>query len=101
MPPALSPWLQRDDHLDDPPGGAVFRVSMPASIEGFVHSRFEGAQRIEFCHTDSHVLVRRGWSALAEGCVPMDQGRLVLPLTEKNRWTFRIVSSLVLDGCTE
>ncbi len=74
---ALSPWLQRDDHPDDPQGGAVFRVSMPASIESFVRSRFEGAQRIEFCHTDSHVLVRRGWSALAEGCVPTDEDRVI------------------------
>jgi hypothetical protein len=39
-----------------------------------------GAQRLEFCHTERHVVVRRGWTPLAEGCVPED-GDTVVPLT--------------------
>ena len=47
---------------------AVFANSMPASIEAFVAARLPAATRVEFCHNERHVLIRRGWELIAEGC---------------------------------
>lgn len=68
----LSPWLNRDDHPEEELAQARFVVSMPESIEAFVRSRVPGAERLELCHTERHVLLRRGWQPLADGCVPED-----------------------------
>ena len=74
---ALSPWLQRDDHPEADLRQALLRVSMPASIESFVRDRVPGAERLEFCHTDKHVVVRRGWEPIADGCVPEAQDTVI------------------------
>ena len=67
---AFSPFLNRDDHPKEDLAQAQFRVSMPAAIEGFVRQRVPGATRVEICHTEKHVVVRRGWEPIANGCVP-------------------------------
>lgn len=67
---AFVPWLNNDDHPAEDQAQALYRVSMPAAIEGFVRAQVPGAQRLEFCHTERHVVVRRGWAPIAEGCVP-------------------------------
>jgi hypothetical protein len=76
---SLSPWLNRDDHPEEDLAQAHFVVSMPESIETFVRGRVPSAERLELCHTDRHVLLRRGWVPLADGCVPED-GDTVIPL---------------------
>lgn len=76
---AFSPWLNRDDHPEEELAQAQFVVSMPASIESFVRDRVPGAQRLELCHTDKHVLLRRGWQLLADGCVA-EEGDTVIAL---------------------
>ncbi len=76
---AFSPWLNRDDHPEEELAQAHFVVSMPESLEGFVRQRVPAAERLELCHTDQHVLLRRGWEPLADGCVPQD-GDTVIPL---------------------
>ncbi len=77
---ALVPFVHRDDHPDADLQAKHFRVSMPASIEAFVHRRVSGATRVELCHTDAHMLIHRGWDAVAEGCVP-GEGDTVIPLS--------------------
>jgi hypothetical protein len=80
---AFVPWLHHDDHPRDDVANAVYRVSMPAAIDAFVRARVPGATRLEFCHTERHVVVRRGWSPIAPGCnaerddtvIPLDEGR--------------------------
>ena len=67
---SLVPWLHNDDHPPDDLAQWRYRVSMPASIEAFVRQRLPDAQRIEICHADRRVVVRRGWDAIAEGCQP-------------------------------
>lgn len=74
---ALSPWLHRDDHPEADLVQARLRVSMPASIEAFVRGRFPDAQRLEFCHTERHAVIHRGWDAIADGCVPGDNDIVV------------------------
>ena len=67
---AFVPWLHNDDHPAADQASAIYRVSMPAAIENFVRTQVPGAQRLEFCHTERHVVVRRGWAPIAEGCIP-------------------------------
>jgi hypothetical protein len=67
---ALVPWLHSDDHPRDDLDHFVYRVSMPASIEAFVHANVPEATRLEFCHTQHIVVIRRGWEPIAEGCRP-------------------------------
>ena len=64
------PWVHRGDHPADDLARQVFQVSMPASIDAFVHQRHPQARRVEFCHTDRHVVVRHGWVPLPEDCQP-------------------------------
>jgi hypothetical protein len=76
---SLSPWLHSADHPAEDLAATRFRVSMPASLEAFVHQRWPTAQRVEFCHTTTQVVVRRGWRAIGERCEP-EAGDTVLAL---------------------
>ncbi|MFY7867833.1 DUF2145 domain-containing protein [Roseateles sp.] len=68
---AAIPWVHNDDHPRTDLQAARYRVSMPASIEAFVQTALPGAQRLEFCQTQQHVLLRRGWvPGLAADCQP-------------------------------
>ncbi len=67
---AFVPWLHRDDHPEADLREAQIRISMPVAIEAFVHREVPGATRMEFCHNDRHMVVRRGWEPIAEGCTP-------------------------------
>lgn len=66
---AFIPWLHQDDHPEDDLAANRFRVSMPAAIEAFVHTTMPTATRLEICHTDRQVVIRHGWTPIAEGCV--------------------------------
>jgi hypothetical protein len=66
----LLPWLHTDDHPRQNMEAAQFQVSMPASIEAFVHSRLPEATRIEVCYTAQHIVVHNGWEPVAPGCQP-------------------------------
>lgn len=74
---AFSPWLHLVHHPEEELAQARFVVSMPESIESFVRAHVAGAERLEFCHTAAHVVVRRGWQPLADGCVPAEGDRVV------------------------
>ena len=74
---AFVPWLHSDDHPAEDIAQMVYRVSMPASIEDFIRTQVPGATRIEFCHTDTQIVVHRGWDPIAEGCAPGAQDTVV------------------------
>ena len=74
---AFIPWVHSDDHPPEDIARSLYRVSMPASIETFVHDTVPGASRIEFCHTERQVVIRRGWDPIAEGCEPGEQDTVV------------------------
>jgi hypothetical protein len=76
---AFSPWLNRDDHPPEHLAQARFEVSMPDSIEAFVKRLHPGAERFEVCHTDRRMVLRQGWTPIADGCVP-GEGDEVTPL---------------------
>ena len=62
------PWLHNDDHPRADLEQGLYRVSMPASIEAFVRQQVPEAQRVELCHNQRHVVLRRGWTPMADGC---------------------------------
>lgn len=73
----LSPWLHTDDH---PPADLVagrLRVSMPEGLETFVRQQQPGSQRMEFCYTPQHVVLRQGWRPLPDDCQPSIGDRVV------------------------
>jgi hypothetical protein len=71
------PWLRTDDHPSDDLQAMRFRTSLPASIEAFVRERVPGAARIELCHDGEQVVIRRGWTPIADGCVPAAGDRVI------------------------
>lgn len=75
----FSPWLHSDDHPQADTDQAVYRVSMPSSLEAFVQQLAPAAQRLEFCHTERHIVVRRGWQPLDDACMAGPQDT-VIPL---------------------
>jgi hypothetical protein len=75
----LVPLLRHDDHPEQDLREGRFDVSMPASLEAFVQRQWPATQRLELCHDDRHIVVRRGWQPLGPGCEPA-AGDQVLPL---------------------
>ena len=71
------PWLQLDDHPQEDLFALQFRTSMPATIEAFVREQVPGAERIELCHNEQQVVIRRGWQNLPEGCLAGPGDRVV------------------------
>ncbi len=67
---AVIPWVHHDDHPSEDLAQAVYRVSMPSSLEAFARARWPQARRVEFCQAGARVVVRRGWEPIAEGCTP-------------------------------
>ena len=74
---AFVPWLHDDDHPADDLAALTYRVSMPEAIERFVRDRVPQATRIEFCHTETQIVVHRGWEPIAEGCTPGAEDRVI------------------------
>jgi hypothetical protein len=71
------PLLHLDDHPDDDRREMKLRVSLPAGVETFVRERFPASERIEICHDERRVVVHRGWTPIAEGCVPGADDRVL------------------------
>ena len=70
------PFVHLDDHPSEDIDNKLLRVSMPAAIEDFIQATVPAATRLEFCHTDQHVIIRHGWRPIAEGCRPDDLDKL-------------------------
>lgn len=76
---ALLPWFHTTDHpLDDLAAGR-FVVSMPTALDNWVQARWPQTQRVELCHTEHHVVVRRNGAALDAQC-QQQPGDEVTPL---------------------
>lgn len=70
-------------HLDDHPGAErsarQLSISLPSTLEAFAYQRLPGSERVELCHNGRQVVVHRGWTPIAEGCVA-GEGDRVIPL---------------------
>jgi hypothetical protein len=71
------PLIHLDDHPVEDRYALQLRTSLPRSIEAFVRERVPGAQRVELCHGERHVVIHRGWEPLADDCRPADGDRVV------------------------
>ena len=70
------PWLRFDDRPEDERYSLVFQVSVPVAIEAFVRARWPDARRMEFCHAAGRVVIREGWTPIADGCAPAPGDRV-------------------------
>jgi hypothetical protein len=85
-------WLHSDDHPPEDIDAVQFTVSMPASIESFVRSLVPQTSRLELCYTAQHVVVRRGWEPIADGCMAAE-GDDVITLNNESVAIFPIGSN--------
>jgi hypothetical protein len=74
---AFIPWVHYDDQPEGERYALRFRTSLPTSIEAFVRSQVPEAQRIELCHNDQQIVVRRGWTPIADGCISAPGDRVI------------------------
>ncbi|QOY93515.1 DUF2145 domain-containing protein [Massilia sp. UMI-21] len=74
------PLVHLNDHPVEDQYALALQVSVPASIEAFVRRRAPQAQRVELCHTQERIVVRRGWEPLGAACEPTADDE-VIPLT--------------------
>ena len=65
------PLLHLNDHPVEDIHALRLQVSVPESIEAFVHARAPGAQRVQLCHDKDRIVVRRGWEPLGAECRAM------------------------------
>lgn len=71
------PLLHLDDHPAQAREAMRLQVSLPASVEQFVQQRFPASRRLELCHDERQIVVHRGWSPLAPGCVAGADDRVI------------------------
>lgn len=71
------PWVHTDDHPEEDLFALRFRTSLPSSIEAFVRTQVPGAQRLEICHDEHRIVIRRGWEPIDAGCVAREGDRTV------------------------
>lgn len=71
------PLLHLDDHPDHDRAARQLLVSLPAALERFIRYRFPASARVELCHDDKQVVVRHGWTPIADGCVPEAGDRVI------------------------
>lgn len=71
------PWVHVSGHSQDDVFALRFHTTTPAAMEAFVRLRLPGAERIELCHDERRIVVRRGWEAIDEGCRPRAGDRVV------------------------
>ncbi len=66
-----------DDHPEEDIFAMKLKISLPSTLESFIQKRLPGSERVEFCYDSKRGVVHRGWTPIAEGCVPADGDRVV------------------------
>jgi len=65
------PLVHVGDHPLDDIHALALHISVPATIEAFVHREAPRTRRVELCHDERHIVVHRGWEPLGAGCAPL------------------------------
>jgi hypothetical protein len=73
------PLVHLNDHPLEDTYALALHVSVPASIEAFVHKQAPQTRRVELCHAKGRIVVRRGWEPLGAACEP-GPGDEVIPM---------------------
>ncbi|KFI06969.1 DUF2145 domain-containing protein [Massilia sp. BSC265] len=71
------PLVHMNDHPEDDLHALALHTSVPASIEAFVQRRAPQAKRVELCHTQDRIVVRRGWEPLGAACEPKEGDEVI------------------------
>ena len=71
------PLVHLSDHPEQDVAEMKLHISLPSTIETFVRERFPASERVELCHDERRVVIHRGWTPVAAGCVPGDGDRVV------------------------
>lgn len=66
----FAPFVSLNDHPEEDLYALALHVSVPSAIERFVQRRLPGTARVELCHDESKIVVRRGWEPLGASCTP-------------------------------
>ena len=72
------PLLHLRDHPEDDRFALRLRVSLPSTVEAFVHQRLPDADRTELCLGDSVVVVRTGWGQPLDAACRAGEGDRLL-----------------------
>ena len=64
------PLVHVDDHPLEDLHALTLQVSVPASIEAFVLRRAPQTRRVEICHDEGRIVVRRDGEPLGVACTP-------------------------------
>ncbi len=64
------PLIHNADHPPANIADNLYQVSMPASIEDFIHRRDPRSRRVELCMHGGRIVVHHGWSPIADDCSP-------------------------------
>lgn len=75
------PLLHLDDHPPEAREAMRLQVSLPQTVEQFVQQRYPASSRVELCHDEHQIVLHRGWSSVAAGCVAGPDDR-VIPLAD-------------------
>ena len=69
------PLVHLNDHPAADRAARRLQVSLPSTLEAFVQQRMPAAERVELCHNNREIVIHRGWTPIADGCVagPGDQ----------------------------
>jgi hypothetical protein len=71
------PFIHLDDHPEEDRFALGLHVTLPSAIEDFVRARAPGSRRVELCHDEHRIVVRRGWSVMTDGCRPGAQDEVI------------------------
>jgi hypothetical protein len=71
------PLVHVGDHPVEDIHALALQVSVPASIEEFVHRRSPEARRVELCHDTRRIVVHRGWEQLGPECQPLPGDEII------------------------
>jgi hypothetical protein len=65
------PLVHVGDHPLDDIHALALHISVPTTIEDFVHREAPRTRRVELCHDERRIVVHRGWEPLGAGCEPL------------------------------
>lgn len=71
------PFVHLDDHPSSERAARALSISLPSTLEAFARQRWPASERIELCHNGHQVVVHRGWTPIAEGCVAAGNDRVI------------------------
>ena len=64
----MVPLLHSADHPQQNIAAGHFLVSMPDSVDTFLHTHVPGTTRVELCMNANQIVAHRGWEAIPAGC---------------------------------